>query len=250
MNDVGPVLPDECIVLEISGEFAHFRKPSTTSPAQTFGIPPRTTIAGMLAGMLGMERDSYYDLFSHENSSIAVSLESSVRRLSLGINILTTDGPAKSPTSGRPSNHITDHRQQTVFEVLCDPVYRVYASLEDETVMDQMEQQFAAGKSTYTLSLGLSEHLATYEYIGRFDVSEHAGRASIRSAVPGEEIDLIPSPEARYVTERSPAFMTTREAGGRKADGWQTLTYDRNGEPIDLRETSYAVVNGDAITFS
>jgi CRISPR-associated protein Cas5h len=242
-------IPNECIVLDISGEFGHFRKPSTTSPAQTFGIPPRTTVAGMLAGMLGMERDSYYELFSRENSSITVSLESSLRRLSVGINILTTAGPDKSSNSARPGRHITGHRQQTVFEILCDPAYRIYVAVKDETVMDQMEEMFAAGKSTYTLSFGLSEYLATYEYIGRFAVRAQSGHATVRSVVPGDEIDLIPSTDANYVTERSPAFMTTHK-DGRKADGSQTLTYDRNGGPIELRETPFAVVDGDAIVFS
>jgi CRISPR-associated protein Cas5h len=242
-------IPDECIVLDISGEFGHFRKPSTTSPAQTFGIPPRTTVVGMLAGMLGMERDSYYELFSRENSSVAVSLESSLRRLSVGINVLTTDGPNRSPNSARPGRHITGHRQQTVFEVLCDPTYRIYVALDDEAVMDRMEEMFTAGKSTYTLSLGLSEYIATYEFVGRFDVGTQSGRATVRSAVPGDEVDLIPSPDASYVTERSPAFMTTHK-DGRKADGSQTLTYDRNGGPIELRETPYAVVDGDTIIFS
>jgi CRISPR-associated protein Cas5h len=243
-------IPEECVVLDISGEFGHFRKPSTTSPAQTFGIPPRTTVAGMLAGMLGMERDSYYELFSRKNSNVAVSLESSLRRLSVGINILTTDGPNRSANSGRPGKHITGHRQQTVFEVLCNPVYRIYVALDDETVMDQMEEMFAAGKSTYTLSLGLSEYLATYEYIGRFEVSAQSGRAAIRSAVPGTEVDLIPSMDASYVTERSPAFMMTHHESGRKAAGSQTLTYDRNGGPIELRDTPYAVVDGDRVVFS
>lgn len=242
-------LPKECIVLEVSGEFGHFRKPATTSPAQTFGIPPRTTIAGMLAGMLGMERDSYYELFSRRNSHVAVSLETPLRRLSVGINILTTTGPSNSPNSGRPERYVTNHRQQTVFEVLCDPVYRIYVSVDDETVMDRMEAMFAAGKSTYTLSLGLSEYLANFEYIGRFEVDEQSGRTTVRSAVPGEEIDLIPSPDASYVTERSPAFMTSHE-GGRKADGSQTLTYDRNSGAIELRETVYGVVDGDGIIFT
>ncbi|MDG5762099.1 type I-B CRISPR-associated protein Cas5b [Natronococcus sp. A-GB1] len=243
-------IPEDCIVLEIRGEFGHFRKPSTTSPAQTFGIPPRTTIAGMLAGIMGMERHSYYELFNRENSSIAVSLETSLRRLSLGINILTTEGSSRSLKSGRPGIHITDSRQQTVFEVVCDPIYRVYVSLEDETVMDRMETLLSSGKSVYTLSLGLSEHLGTYEYIGRFDVTKESGSASIRSAVPGENIDLIPSPEARYVTERSPAFLKMREEGGRQADGSQTLTYDRNGGPLALRDTQYAVINEDCVIFS
>lgn len=240
-------IPDRCIVLDIAGEFAHFRKPSTTSPAQTFGLPPRTTIAGMLAGMLGLERDSYYELFSRDHSWVAVSLERPIRRLSIPINILTTTGTTAS--GARPGRHITKHRQQTVFETLCDPAYRIYVALNDETLMDRMEKWFSAGKSIYTLSLGLSEHLATFEYIGCFPVRSAEGQAEFRSAVPGEHVDLIPANDARYVTERSPAFMRS-EQGGRVADGSQTLLYDRNGGSIEVRNRTYAVVGDDLVAFS
>jgi CRISPR-associated protein Cas5h len=241
-------MPNECIVLDIAGEFAHFRKPSTTSPAQTFGLPPRTTIAGMLAGMLGLERDSYYELFSRESSRIAVSLERPIRRLSIPINILTTEGTKAS--GARPGRHITNHRQQTVFETLCDPAYRLYVALADETMMDRMEELFGAGKSVYTLSLGLSEHLATFDYVGRFPVRLEEGRSELRSAVPGEQVDLIPASDAQYVTEQSPAFMRMAEED-RVADGSQTLLYDRNGGPIEVRNRPYAIVgNDDRVAFS
>ena len=243
-------MSDTCIVLDVSGDFAHFRKPHTTSPAQTFGIPPRTTIAGMIAGMLGLERDSYYDSFSRENSRIAVSLEHPIRRLSLGINILTTEGKSTKTGGAQPGKHITGPRQQNVFEVLCEPAYRLYVSLDDETLMNRMEATFADGKCTYTLTLGLSEHLARFEYRGRYDIEFSSGEAAVRSVIPGESIGLVPDPEARYVTERSPAFMRAHEPGGRVADGSQTLTYDRNGDPMELRETEYAIVRGDSVVFS
>jgi CRISPR-associated protein Cas5h len=109
----------------------------------------------MIAGMLGLERDSYYELFGREHSRVAVSLERPIRRLSLGINILTTTGTEAS--GARTGRNIGKHRQQTVFEVLCEPAYRIYVGLGDEATMERMEEQFAAGKSTYTLSLNPSE---------------------------------------------------------------------------------------------
>jgi len=243
-------MSETCIVLDVSGDFAHFRKPHTTSPAQTFGVPPRTTIAGMIAGMLGLGRDSYYDLFSRERSRVAVSLERPIRRLSLGINILTTEGKSTKTGGAQPGKQITGPRQQNVFEVLCEPAYRLYVSLNDEALMNRMAAIFAAGKCTYTLTLGLSEHLACFEYHGRHEIEFDTGQATVRSVVPGESIGLVPDPEARYVTERSPAFMRAHEPGGRVADGSQTLTYDRRGEPMELRETEYATIGGDTVVFS
>ena len=46
------------IVFDIKGKFAHFRKFYTNSSSLTYGIPPRTAICGILAAILGLERDS------------------------------------------------------------------------------------------------------------------------------------------------------------------------------------------------
>jgi CRISPR-associated protein Cas5h len=240
---------ETCIVLDVWGDYGHFRKPATTSPAQTFGLPPRTTIAGMIASMLGLPRDSYYELFNRECSQVAISLESNIRRLSVPINILTTTGTTRSK-GARPGQHITEHRQQTVFEVLCDPAYRIYIALDDTETMNRMEDLFAAGKSVYTLSLGLSEHLATFDYVGRFEIETDRDHVEVRTAVPGEEISLVPNPKTRYVTERSPAVMEMRADGRRTAAGSQTLTYDRRGGTIELRDAEYALVGDDHIVFA
>lgn len=241
--------PETCIVLDVWGDYGHFRKPATTSPAQTFGLPPRTTVAGMIAGMLGLPRDSYYELFDREHSQVAISLESEIRRLSVPINILTTMGVTRTK-GAQPGQHITEHRQQTVFEVLCDPAYRFYIALDDTEIMNRMEDLLAAGKSIYTLSLGLSEHLATFSYVGRFEIEAEHGHVEVRTAVPGEEISLIPTPNARYVTERLPAFMEARAESQRTAAGSQTLTYDRRGGAIELRDAEYAHVGDDRVVFT
>lgn len=241
-------MSESCLVFDVRGDFAHFRKPETTSPAQTFGIPPRTTVAGMVAAMLGLDRDSYYDSFGRDNSRIAVKLQSPVRRYSLGINILTTEGSNSQIKGARPGSEITGPRQQNVFETLCEPAYRLYISLDDPDLMEDLEETLAAGKSYYALSLGLSEHLASYEYKGRYAIDWNHGAVMIDSVVPGEEIGLVPDAESHYVTERMPGFMRST-SNGRVSDGFQTVTYERTGKPVELRETEYARVGGDTVVF-
>jgi len=91
-------MSETCIVLDVSGDFAHFRKPHTTSPAQTFGVPPRTTIAGMIAGMLGLGRDSYYDRFV---GFLSVSISSRLRER------------ARKPAAHNPVNRSPVHANRT-----------------------------------------------------------------------------------------------------------------------------------------
>ena len=57
-------IPDTCIGFDVTADFAHFRKVGNNSAKPSYRIPPRTTVAGLLAGILGMPRDSYYDLSS------------------------------------------------------------------------------------------------------------------------------------------------------------------------------------------
>jgi len=242
-------MTEDCLVFDVAGEHAHFRKPHTTSPAMTFALPPRTTVAGMVAAMLGLPRDSYYDSFDRESSRIAVSLESPVRRLSMAINILNTEGSDAKTKGAKPGKPVRGHRQQNVFEYLCEPEYRLYVALDDEEMMDQLEAKLSAGKSAYALSLGLSEHLAWYDYEGRFEIESADGEASIRSTLPGQNLTIRPDPGAEYVSERMPAFMRSHE-NGRVADGSQNVTYDRSGAAIDVRDEAYSIVGGDTVVFS
>ncbi len=59
-------------VFDLYGKFAHFRKFYTNSSSLTYLIPPRTTIEGIIAALLGYERDSYYDVLSVDKLNIAV----------------------------------------------------------------------------------------------------------------------------------------------------------------------------------
>ncbi len=241
-------MTDLCLVFDVHGDYAHFRKPETTSPAQTFGVPPRTTIAGMTAAILGLDRDSYYDVFSRETSRIAIGLRSPIRRLSLGINILTTEGSSSKTKGARPGRYVTGQRQQNVFETLCDPAYRIYVSLDNEELMNDLEAMLSAGKSHYALSLGLSEHLATYEFVGKFAIKWEQGDETIDSVIPGENLRIVPDSQSRYVTERVPGFMQSTP-DGRVSDGFQTVTYERTGKRIQLRDSQYANIGGESVVF-
>lgn len=60
------------IIFELWGKFAHFRKFYTNSSSLSYSVPPRTTIEGIIAAILGYERDSYYEKFNPDNLYVAV----------------------------------------------------------------------------------------------------------------------------------------------------------------------------------
>ncbi len=78
------------IGFQLSGKFAHFRKFYTNSSSLSYSLPPRTVICGMLASILKISRDEYYDLFSPENMKISVVIDedTKLRKITQSINYL------------------------------------------------------------------------------------------------------------------------------------------------------------------
>lgn len=100
----------ELVRLELAGKFAHFRKYYSNNTALSYLIPPRTTIMGMLASMLGSEKDTYYEAMAPDQLRIGVGLQSAAKKSFHRLNMLSIKGPGDFRGKGG--------RVQTPFEVI------------------------------------------------------------------------------------------------------------------------------------
>ena len=50
--------PDRCLSFTVSGPWGHFRRVEGNIVKQTYQVIPRTTVAGLVAAMLGIDRKS------------------------------------------------------------------------------------------------------------------------------------------------------------------------------------------------
>ena len=76
------------IAFDIKGKMAHFRKYYSNSSCLSYFIPPRTTIIGIIAGLLGRPRDEYYEEFSLEQCNIGIAVLSSLKKIIYKVNYL------------------------------------------------------------------------------------------------------------------------------------------------------------------
>jgi CRISPR-associated protein Cas5h len=83
----------EILAFNIKGKFAHFRKFYSNSSALSYFIPPRTTIIGIIAGILGLERDSYYEDFSLDNCDIGIRTLSRIKKSIQRLKYLKVESP-------------------------------------------------------------------------------------------------------------------------------------------------------------
>ena len=162
--------PSRCLGLRVSGPFAHFRKIGGNSTRQTYRIMPRTTVAGMLAAIVGRNRDSYYDAFQPENSSIAIVPATDLRTISIPISELSTApkdlgefGAEADVKTGitTVSRDSMSNRQRNPYEMLRDVEYRIYVHTEDKDLYTDLRSAIKEGTAHYTPILGLSECLAS-----------------------------------------------------------------------------------------
>ncbi len=247
--------PERCLSLTVRGPWGHFRRIEGNIVKQTYRIIPRTTVAGLLAALLGIERDGYYDLFAPEESAIAIQPVREIRTLNMPMNTLSTASGNLQSLNGRGKISVklpdpTTLRQQHNYEVLVDPAYRIDIALSDDERYTELKETLDAGKSHYVPSLGLSEYLADIEYHGEFDVEEgpEDGSVEVDSAVPNAVDDVVLKEGTRCQTEESPAFMEA-DSGGRTTTGFTTYSYNPDAEPLTVRNVETARVDGCTVVF-
>lgn len=254
-EDSKRAFPESCLSFTLRGPWGHFRRVEGNIVKQTYRIIPRTTVAGLLAAVLGIERNGYYDLFAAGESAIAIEPVTTLRTVNMPMNTLSTAaGNLQSLNSyGKLSVKLPDPttlRQQHNYEVLVEPAYRIDVALTDDKWYRKLREFLEAGKSHYVPSLGLSEHLAEIEYHGEFAVGEglQERQVEIDSAVPDAAEDIVLNVNTRCQIEESPAFMTT-DAGGRTTTEFTAYTYNPDGGSLTVKNIKPSRVDGRTVVF-
>jgi CRISPR-associated protein Cas5h len=231
--------PRSCIGFTITSGYAHFKKVGNNSAKPTYRIPPRTTLAGLLAGILGYDRDTYYDLFQPENSAVSVVPLNNPHTVSISTTTVNTKAdeaikyipPDVHWTKGvealTPESYVELDRQRDPYEMLVDPEYRVYISLAAEDVETELFERLVESRYHYSPSLGLSECLAEIGEVERHSLAEVDGETiEVDSTVC--ELDkstVVPEPDVTVRRERSPLYMEATDEGGRRTTAFGNVTY-------------------------
>jgi len=252
-------VPDTCIGFDVTADFAHFRKVGNNSAKPSYRVPPRTTIAGLLAGIMGMPRDSYYDLFSPSSSAVAVVPKKLPHTYTMGITTVNTKADdaiqylpkERSWHHGAemltPDSYVKYDRQRDTYEMLVDPVYRVYISLADEDVHGELRERLETSQYHYSPALGLSECIADIRNVDTHTV-EPATTDVVDSAAYDDSA-VVPRPGVTVKRERAPLYMEAT-GGGRRTTAFGNITYATGDDrlPVDASRT-HAVGDHEVVLY-
>jgi len=242
---------DEVIVLDVKGDYAHFKKIFTTTSPLTYGIPPKTAITGLLAAILGYERDSYYEAMGKNRCRTALKILNPIKKTRVNLNLLKTKDKTENLIHYNKDYPENVERIQVPLEAVKNPKYRLFISLEEKQQHQKLKRYLTDHKSIFTPYLGLSEFIAQFEYIGtKESVEKTSAEKKISSVIPESYIPNIRVEEdLRYERERVPGHMKINPDGERTPDDFIDLVYEKNGNSLLLEDITYQEVEDDRVLF-
>ncbi len=240
---------EKVLVFDIWGDYGHFRKFYTTSSPLTFSIPPRTSICGLLGAIVGLGKDEYLNYFSKKDAYIGLRLLSHINKTRLGINLINTKG--NHWTLVRKSGH--EPRTQIRTEFIKDAKFRIYIFHTEQKIYKTLKENLSQHKSFYTPSLGLSELLCNFSYVGEFRIQEKRGETEteINSVIPLsgliERRDSIEfENKKKYFKEKLSIEMTPE----RIVTEYGEVIYEAEGKTIKvIPKKFWELENGERIIF-
>lgn len=202
----------QVLVFDVWGDYAHFKKRYTTTSPLTHSIPPRTTIAGLISAIAGIQKNKYQEYFTKDKSQIALQVLNPVKKTRISISLIST----KSEHLAAPPlmNYFKQHTLIN-FEFLKDPKYRVYLFHNDAAFYQELKELLKEHKSKYTPSLGLSELICNFKFVGEYKAESKTPREHvyINSVVPiknsttGKLAGVEPEEDKKYSIETIPSLM-------------------------------------------
>lgn len=195
----------EILSFTITGKLAHFRKYYANNTALSFSIPPRTTLMGIVASVMGWEKDSYYEKLSSENFRFGVRVLSPLKKSFQRLNFLSIKKTGDISKSFDSDFRGQGGRIQTPFEVVSglnltkdEVAYQVFLHpVEHENLdFEKIKEHFIKGIPVYNLSLGPANFQASLQHvelIGNSNIQSQSSDDFIRihSAIPVSHVEEL-----------------------------------------------------------
>jgi len=228
----------DVLVVDIWSDLAHFRKGYTTTSPLTYEIPPKTVIAGIIAAILGLPYDSYYEELLNKQLLVGIRLiknKQRVEKIRFGINIINTKegiSPDEISAKGKESA-----RSQILYEFIKQPLYRLFISINDQLLYEKLKMLLKEHKSFYTPYLGTANMIANFKFVSE---EKNVKKKEVKNSPL--EINSVVLKE-QLLIEQSKTYKlikcATKFSEDRKPLEFKELVFEENFQPVKIRSGTY-----------
>ncbi len=203
------------LVFDFFADYGHYKIPYTITSPQTFSIPTKTSLYGLIGAITGLDKSNYLSYFQTDSCLISVSVKNKIIKTYISENLINTKNVEMF---ARMNSKKISPRTQIKFEFLKNPRYRIYVYLNDYNLFKQLKENLENHITKYSISMGLSELLANFEYIGCYNcepIENNDNYIEINSVIP---LDLINSindikftqKECKFIKQSIPVQLDTK----------------------------------------
>ena len=224
------------VAFDLVGSMAHFRKFYTNSSSLSYHLPPRTTIAGIIAGILGYQRDAYYEEFGLPSARMGVSLRTPVRTVVQTVSLLNTKRDTEDwcGTKSRtlvPTEFVLPKEGNLLR-------YRVFFQHKSSELTKEFYNRVKNGKSAYPVFLGSAFCLAKVENTKLYKHTEIewktvVGRLEVEvdTAIPVECLeDILMQEGMRVFVDQIPLSFDKE----RLLNSVTRIVWEENAKPLKV----------------
>ncbi len=187
-------MDEQIFAFDWKGYMAHFRQLDANSSSLSYSFPPPTVVCGMLAGIIGIEKDEYYEEFSPESVRVGVQIVTPPRKLMQTINYIFAKSPQDLNMSGE------NQHTQIPAELLVNKAfpneplhYRVFVKVKDHGLFEHIVAALRATRYRYLPFLGSAPFSSWLEWPGlaeKIEIVEADEPTVVETAVSLSSVEL------------------------------------------------------------
>ncbi|AZO96391.1 type I-B CRISPR-associated protein Cas5b [Halocella sp. SP3-1] len=223
------------LCFDIWAEYAHFKKYYTTTSPLSFSVPPKTTIYGLIGAILGLDKNEYLDYFQAGQCKLGIQIIKPVKKTRINLNLIDTK-------TAKMMSRIKN-RTQIKTEFLKDASYRIFFQHQNQDLYNKLKDFIQAHKSFYSISLGLSENLANFQYVAEYDYQKISDNYEWVDIVTALMIGNFLGQGDIDFNEEGKEYFADKVALEMKPDrevlNYAQIVYERNGQSIKAKPREY-----------
>lgn len=131
----------DLISFRLWGDYALFKKPWCNREQQSFLIPTKTSLLGMIGGILGFDKEEYLHRLPAEEVKVGIQLRKKIGKEMHGYNFMQSANlKSRTKNFSNPYRNPSGKgmRSPTRLEMLKDPDYKVFIYLKQQTLRENL----------------------------------------------------------------------------------------------------------------
>ncbi|MEF8848984.1 MAG: type I-B CRISPR-associated protein Cas5b [Candidatus Thermoplasmatota archaeon] len=196
------------IAFDLYGDYALFKKAWCNREKQSYLIPPKTSLIGLLGSILGYKRENYLKKLNFNEIFTGIKLISEEGKELHGFNFMhgkNLDNITKKFSNPYRNPTKKGSRSPTRLEFVKNPYYRIYIYAEDDSLRTKLQDYIGKNKCVFPPYLGQVNLFANIDNFSEINLIEKTIEYS-DTAVPSEMVKVTEI-KSRLYMERLPVKM-------------------------------------------